>query len=56
MFYIPAQCCDQYSNVFDDQCNLLGHRDGGFSGKGDGTPVNFFEEARDAKIIWKDNR
>ena len=56
VFYIPAQCCDQYSNVFDDKCNLLGHPNGGFTGKGDGTPVNFFEDARDAKIIWNDNR
>ena len=56
VFYIPAQCCDQYSNVFDDKCNLLGHPDGGITGRGDGTLVNFFEDARDAKIIWKDNR
>ena len=56
VFYIPAQCCDQYSNVFDDKCNLLGHPDGGFTGQGDGMPVNFFEDARDSKIIWKDNR
>ncbi|MGH2564444.1 MAG: DUF6970 domain-containing protein, partial [Ginsengibacter sp.] len=30
--------------------------DGGFTGKGDGTLLNFFNDAKDAKIIWKDNR
>lgn len=56
VFYIPAQCCDQYSDLLDDNCNLLGHPDGGFAGKGDGTLVNFFEEATNAKTIWKDDR
>ena len=56
VFYIPPQCCDQYSSLFDENCNLLGHPDGGFTGKGDGTLLNFSEEAKDPKIIWKDNR
>lgn len=56
VFYIPSQCCDQYSDVFDDNCNLLGHPDGGFSGSGDGSLADFFTEAKDPKLIWKDNR
>jgi Domain of unknown function (DUF6970) len=56
VFYFPPQCCDQYSSVLDDKCNLIGHPDGGFTGKGDGTPANFFEDAKDPKIIWQDNR
>ena len=56
VFYIPPQCCDQYSDVYDENCNLIGHPDGGFTGKGDGTPVNFFKDATDAKVIWKDDR
>ncbi len=56
VFYIPPQCCDQYSDLFDDNCNLIGHPDGGFTGKGDGTLPDFFDDAKDAKIIWKDNR
>lgn len=56
VFYIPAQCCDQYSQVFDENCNLIGHPDGGIAGGGDGKPVNFFKEATDPVIIWRDDR
>lgn len=56
VFYIPPQCCDQYSDLFDDNCNLLGHPDGGFTGRGDGTMLNFFTEAKDAIELWKDDR
>ncbi len=56
VFYIPAQCCDQYSEVFDENCNLLGHPDGGITGKGDGKLPAFFTDAKDAKLIWKDDR
>jgi hypothetical protein len=56
VFYIPPQCCDQYSSLLDDNCNLIGHPDGGFTGKGDGTLLDFSAEAKDAKVIWKDNR
>ena len=56
VFYIPARCCDQYSDLFDDNCNLLGHPDGGLTGKGDGKISNFFSDASDPKTIWKDKR
>jgi len=56
VFYVPPQCCDQYSDLFDENCNLLGHPDGGITGKGDGRFPNFFTEAKDAKVIWKDDR
>ena len=56
VYYIPGQCCDQYSDVFDENCNLLGHPDGGFTGSGDGKLPNFFTDAKDAKLIWKDDR
>ncbi|MGI8580990.1 MAG: DUF6970 domain-containing protein [Chitinophagaceae bacterium] len=56
VFYVPPQCCDQFSDLFDENCNLLGHPDGGITGRGDGTLPNFFTDAKDAKIIWKDDR
>lgn len=56
VYYIPGPCCDQYSDVFDSKCNLLGHPDGGFTGKGDGSLPDFMKEATDAKIVWKDPR
>ncbi len=56
VYYIPGPCCDQYSDVFDTKCNLLGHPDGGLTGKGDGSLPGFFDEATDAKVVWKDER
>jgi hypothetical protein len=56
VFYVPAPCCDQLSEVFDENCNLLGHPDGGFIGKGDGTLPDFAQEAKEEKLIWKDDR
>ena len=56
VFYIPAQCCDQYSLVLDENCNVIGHPDGGVAGGGDGKPVNFFKDATDSVTIWKDDR
>lgn len=56
VYYIPAQCCDQYSEVFDENCNLLGHPDGGITGKGDGKLTDFSIEAKNEKLIWKDDR
>lgn len=46
VFYIPAQCCDQYSEAFDENCNLIGHPDGGITGRGDGDPANFLKMQR----------
>ncbi len=56
VYYIPAICCDFYSDVYDANCKLIGHPDGGFTGKGDGTIVDFSSKAKEEKIIWEDKR
>jgi hypothetical protein len=56
VYYITAPCCDQFSDVLDSNCNLLGHPDGGFTGKGDGKLPGFSSEATEEKLIWKDDR
>lgn len=57
VYYIPPLCCEQFSELYDSKCNLLGHPDGGFSGGGDGVCCpGFFQERTDAKLIWKDSR
>jgi hypothetical protein len=56
VYYITEPCCDQFSEVFDNNCNLLGHPDGGYTGKGDGKLPGFKEDAKDEKLIWKDDR
>ena len=56
VYYIPSICCDQFSDLYDGNCLLLGHPDGGFIGKGDGKVNDFSTTKTGEKIIWKDSR
>ena len=56
VYYVPAICCDFFSDLYDDQCKLLGHPDGGYTGRGDGTYTDFIDLRTDEKLIWKDDR
>ena len=56
VYYVPAICCDFFSDVYDSSCNLLGHPDGGFTGKGDGTMTDFEKEKSNEKLVWADPR
>jgi hypothetical protein len=56
VYYFPPQCCDQYSDLYDENCNLICHPDGGIAGGGDGTCTNFFSARTNEVLIWKDNR
>ncbi|MEP7144634.1 MAG: hypothetical protein ABI707_17260 [Ferruginibacter sp.] len=56
VYYVPAICCDQYSDLYDSDCNLIGHPDGGFTGRGDGWIPDFNEAKTEKKLIWKDSR
>lgn len=54
-YYFSADCCDQFSQLFDENCNLLCAPDGGITGMGDGNcPVNIFTASNVTKI-WEDN-
>jgi len=55
VYYMVSPCCDKFNVVYDSACNILGHPDGGFTGRGDGKMANFKEEAVDEKVIWKVN-
>ena len=56
VYYVPAQCCDFFSELYDDNCTLIGHPDGGFTGKGDGMMTDFFEARKNETLIWQDER
>ena len=56
VYYIPARCCDIPSSLYDANCNLICHPDGGFTGKGDGKCTDFAEKRTKEKLIWKDER
>ena len=56
VYYVPAICCDFFSDLYDSTCKLIGHPDGGFTGRGDGTAVDFIQTRTNEKLIWKDER
>lgn len=59
-FYVTADCCDQFNELYTAGGELLCHPDGGFTGRGDGKcPVDFssLDSAQLTKtLIWRDDR
>ena len=53
VFYITAGCCDQFNPVYNSECVYLGAPDGGITGKGDGKLADFFANATNKKVVWK---
>lgn len=56
VFYVPPQCCDQFSVLYDIHGNILGAPDGGITGTGDGKIPDFFNMRTKEELIWKDTR
>jgi hypothetical protein len=56
VYYVPGPCCDNFSDLYDDSCRLIGHPDGGFTGQGDRKLPTFHDEKKDEKLIWQDKR
>jgi hypothetical protein len=56
VYYVPPQCCDQFSTLFDAGGETLCAPDGGITGRGDGKCSDFFQERKNQKLIWEDSR
>ncbi|MFN8288853.1 MAG: hypothetical protein U0U70_01225 [Chitinophagaceae bacterium] len=56
VYLFNAPCCDQYSELYDESCNLLCAPYGGISGHGDGKCADFSANAQHVRVIWKDSR
>lgn len=56
VYYVPAICCDFFSDLYDSNCKLIGHPDGGFTGKGDGKMPDFFSVRTNEVLVWEDKR
>ena len=39
VYYVLKESCDQFSDLLDANGNLIGHSDGGITGRGDGFTV-----------------
>ena len=56
VYYVPPQCCDQPSTLYDANGNIICAPDGGFSGRGDGRCPDFFTNRTNEYLVWKDPR
>ena len=56
VYYVTPPCCDFFSDLYDSTCVLLGHPDGGFTGRGEGKITDFTGTRTNEKLIWKDER
>lgn len=56
VYGINSTCCDQYYTVLDAQCNYICSPSGGITGAGDGKCPDFFQNAKEVRVVYKDNR
>lgn len=56
VYFFPGQCCDQYSELYDEKGKLLCAPDGGMTGDGDGKCRDFHEKAVKPLLLWRDSR
>jgi len=56
VYYIPAQCCDMFSSLYDADETYICAPDGGIDGRGDGRCPNFHSERTNERLVWKDFR
>ena len=52
VYYVVQQCCDQFSDLLDADGNLIGHPDGGITGRGDGVTL-FSPSGLIGEDIWQ---
>ena len=56
VYLINSNCCDQYNNLVDSDCQVICAPSGGITGKGDGKCSDFTSVAKHTRLIWKDDR
>ncbi|MBU1099231.1 MAG: hypothetical protein KKA84_02420 [Bacteroidetes bacterium] len=56
VYYVPPQCCDQFSVLYDKEGDYICAPDGGITGRGDGQCPDFFSDRKNEKLIWRDSR
>jgi len=56
IFFFSSNCCNQYNEVYDENCNYVCAPTGGITGKGDRKCGDFISNATKVKLVWKDER
>jgi len=54
VYYLPPQCCDQFSALMSSDCAVICSPDGGFAGNGDGRCTDFSRAS--CTLVWQDGR
>ncbi len=54
-YYLPPECCDAWSDLYDAEGTLVCHPDGGLTGEGDGNCPELGELLRE-EVVWRDPR
>ncbi len=54
VYYLPPQCCDQFSSLISSNCTPICAPDGGFTGRGDGRCTDFSRDT--CTLVWQDSR
>ena len=56
VYYVPPQCCDVPSTLYDSTGAVLCSPDGGMTGRGDGKCADFFQAREQERRVWQDPR
>lgn len=56
VYYVTPPCCDFFSDLYNSDCVLMGHPDGGITGRGDGKFPDFEKTKSNEKLVWEDKR
>ena len=56
VYFVPQRCCDIFSDLYDAEGKIIGHPDGGITGRGDGRVPDFFGERNNEQVVWEDQR
>lgn len=56
VYAVSANCCDFFNTVVDQECYYVCAPSGGFTGRGDGKCKEFFQLAKQIRLVWKDER
>jgi hypothetical protein len=56
VYFVPQRCCDIFSDLYDEDGNVIAHPDGGITGQGDGRAPDFAADAQFQHVVWRDLR
>lgn len=56
VYLFSADCCDQFNELFDSNCNYICAPSGGITGSGDMKCTDFRTASQFVKLVWKDPR